>query len=633
MNATHHPISHLARDTSLNDATQTVQPSASIPAIDLGTNARTGEALQVLYITSAKDFPEEVEAMEESFDRHQLNAGLLDLGDIEGADGVEKQRDLESQIALLHKKGRINDATLVIISMHGDNEAAPADHDAPSNNVSDGVENSPDKNKVKNKSYMLSVLGGALKVDFQWLISRVRNTMGDGVPYKGQIHLIACGAKRCMDLVADDGFSYVAYGGKKSVYVLDGQITCLAVTDLLGQCHRDRIAFPTPEKIAEHAASISGATVSFKTPTESASFSPLKSTPQPMVITKAVSQSLATKAARVLEEKLAHGSASAVKKTIKKFGEDIWMHLDEQSIFEVVESDRDVVKKLTVLADHDWPLDGVDHEGNSLLHIAAETEDLELIDFCMDVKLNINAKNKAGERPLHVAVSAGSVGAVRRLVKAGANPSTWFIFGDEKYNLLHVAIGFGNNEVIKAVLESLLLEINAVTGYGQKSALHFSAEMGNSRAIGLLAAKRADLNIKDKNGDTPLHLAIRSGSLKAARALIEAGADLSLANNEGVQPLMLAAMKKNGEFMVSLLISHGARINATDQNGDTALHCAAQAGNLPSVRVLLNAGANLKLINRRGYTPEECARRFMQRPVVKFLREFRPGRPTTKHRL
>jgi ankyrin repeat protein len=286
-----------------------------------------------------------------------------------------------------------------------------------------------------------------------------------------------------------------------------------------------------------------------------------------------------------------------------------------------------------VLADHDWPLDGVDDEGNSLLHIAAETEDLELIDFCMDVELNINAKNKAGERPLHVAVSAGSVGAVRRLVKAGANPSTWFIFGDEKYNLLHVAIGFGNNEVIKAVLESPLLEINAVTGYGQKSALHFSAEMGNSRAIGLLAAKRADLNIKDKNGDTPLHLAIRSGSLKAARVLIEAGADLSLANNEGVQPLMLAAMKKNGEFMVSLLISHGARINATDQNGDTALHHAAQAGRLPSVRVLLNAGANLKLINRRGYTPEECARRFMQRPVVKFLREFRPGRPTTKHRL
>ena len=540
MNATHHPISHLARDTSLNDATQTVQPSASIPAVDLGPSARIGEALQVLYITSAKDFPREVEAMEESFSRHQLNAGLLDLGDIEGADVVEKRRDLDLQIAHLHKEGRINDATLVIISMHGDDEVVPADHDAPSNNVSDGVENASDRNKVKNNSYMLSVLGGALEVDFNWLISRVRNTKGDGVPYKGQIHLTACGAKRCMDLVADDGFSYVAYGGKKSVYVLDGQITCMAVIDLLGQCHRNRIAFPTPEKIAEHAASISGATVSFKTPTHSMSFSALKSTPQPMVITEAVREGLATKATRVLEEKLAHGSASSVKKTIEKFGEDIWMHLDEQSIFEVVESGRDVVKKLTVLADHDWPLDDVDDEGNSLLHLAAETEDLELIDFCLDAELNINQKNKIGERPLHIALSAGDVDAVKRLVAAGADPSLWFVRGDEKYNLFHIAIGFGNNEVIKAILESPLLKINAVTGDGQKSALHLAAEMGNSRAIGLLAATRADLNITDKNGDTPLHLAVRSGSLEAARALIEAGADLALANNEGDTPLQLA---------------------------------------------------------------------------------------------
>ena len=147
MNATHHPMPNLVRDNSLNNATQTVQPIASLPAVDLGPNVRPGEALQVLYITSATDFPEEVEAMEESFDRHQLNAGLLDLGDIEGADEVEKQRDLESQIALLHKKGRINDATLVIISMHGDDEAAPADHDAPSNKASDGVENAPDSHR------------------------------------------------------------------------------------------------------------------------------------------------------------------------------------------------------------------------------------------------------------------------------------------------------------------------------------------------------------------------------------------------------------------------------------------------------------------------------------------------------
>ena len=98
MNATNLPISQLARAGSLNNAAQTVQPSASISTVDLGPNARPGEPLQVLYITSRKDFPVEVKAMEESFSLHQLNAGLLELGNIEGQDPHKKQCDLEAKI-------------------------------------------------------------------------------------------------------------------------------------------------------------------------------------------------------------------------------------------------------------------------------------------------------------------------------------------------------------------------------------------------------------------------------------------------------------------------------------------------------------------------------------------------------
>lgn len=620
MNATHLPLSNLARATLQNNTTQTVQPGTSLAAVDLGPNVRPGEALQILYVTAKADFPEEVKAMEESFSRHQLNAGLLDLGDIQGNDLVERLQDLEFQIAQLHKNGRLNDDTIVFISMHG--ETTPSDQDVRLDEMSDGVENASDSNYVKNGSYMLSVLNDKLRVDFSWLISRFRNTIGNGIPYKGQIHLIACGAKRCMDLVADDGFSYVAYGGRKKVFTMDGQITCLSVIDLLGQCHRDRTEFPTPEKIAEHAASISGATVSFKTPSQSHSFSPLKSTPQPLVVNKNVAEALATRGARILEEKLAHGSADAVKKTIKKFGEQIWRHLHRLSAFEAVESKRDVIEKLSLLEDHDWFLDQVDEDGNSLFHVAAEMEDLALIDFCIDAGLNINAKNKEGERPLHVAVSIGAVDAVRRLVNEGANPGLWFISGGEKYNLLHIATGFGNHEVIKAMLESPSLEINAVTGYGQKSALHLAAEIDNGRAIGLLAAKRADLNIRDKDGNTPLHLAISSGNIKAARALLEAGANPSSANHKHLQPLMIAADKKRGQYMVSLLIFHDAQVNSRDAGHWTPLHYAARAGNLQSVKMLTNAGAKSSVINADGDTPKKLAEKYQHQSVIKFFSTF-----------
>ena len=334
-----------------------------------------------------------------------------------------------------------------------------------------------------------------------------------------------------------------------------------------------------------------------------------------------------------MEEKLAHGSAAAVEKTIEKFGEMIWEHLSLTAIFEVVDSERDVIEKLTLLDEYQWPLDSVNDDGDSLLHIAAETGDQALLDFCIGVGININAKNKKGERPLHVAVSSESVDAVKTLVKAGANPGLYFLSNDESYSLFHIATSFGNNEIIKALLESPLLEINAGTGYGKKSALHFAAELDNSRAISLLASKGADLNIRDRRGDMPLHLAIRSVSIKAARALIEAGADLTLANSEGLQPLMIAAINKKGQYLVSLLISHNVDVNAADGDGDTAIHHAASAGNLQSVKLLVSAGADLSLVNRSGRTAEELAERFGQHSVAKFLNKFRSRRPTPKHRL
>ena len=633
MNAFNPLITNQQSAISPGKTTRPVDPVAEIPAIDLGPHAQPGGPLQVLYITSAEDFPEELEAMRESFGRHQLNAGILELDEVEGADVIEKRRDLEARIAQLHEDGRLDDNTVVIISMHGDDgvEAQDRVSSSPKENSTQSTE--PNSPNVKIESYKLSVMGDALEVDFTWLISRIRNTVEEGTPYRGQIHLTACGAKRCMDLVAGDGFSYVAYGGGKSVFVKDAQLTCLAVIDLLGHCHRQRIAFPAAEKIAEHAASVSGATVSVTTSDQSIAYSAVKSTPQPLIFNRAVQDSMASKGARAMEEKLAHGSADAVKKTIEKFGEQIWICLPERSIFDAVDSERDVIKKLTLLADHQFPLDPVNREGNSLLHIAAEMGDLALLDFCIDAGLGIEKKNNQGERPLHVAVAAGSVAAVKRLIENGANPGSWYVGENEKYNLLHIATGFGNNDVIAEMLESPLLEINAVTGAREKSALHFAAELDNGRAVGLFAAKRADLNIRDKEGNTPLHLAIKSGSVKAARALLEAGADPSSENHDGVHPLMLAAMKTNGHYSLNLLINHGARVNATDQYKDTALHYAAQAGNLQSVKILVNAGAAPGMINQRRLTPVMLAKSFERRSVVKFLSEFRPGRSTTKHRL
>ncbi|MEO0314832.1 MAG: hypothetical protein RI928_1288 [Pseudomonadota bacterium] len=534
-----------ARATSLNTATLPVQTSASSPAVDLGPNVRSGEALQVLYITSEQDFPKEVEVMEESFGRHQLNAGLLELSHIEGKDLHERQWDLKAKIAQLHKVGLINDSTVTIISMHGVDGLASAHHEPYLQNNQTDVDRASNRSASSNKPYMLSVMDGALEFDFHWLVSCVRNISGCGATYKGQIHLSACKAKRCMDLVAGDGFPYVAYGGRKTVLGEDARVTCLAVIDLLGHCHRDRIEFPSPEKIAEHAAGVSGSSVSVTTSEKPIYFSTLKSTPICTILNKSVIAWLDTKASRVLAQKLRHGSFASVQNAEEKFGKIIWSALDSQAAFYAIKSKRDVISKLIFLEKNRWSFEAKDHKGDSLLHKALKSEDLEVINFCIDQKLNTNAENNKGDRPLHYALTGGMVDEVKSLINGGANPSLFFVENGEAFNFLHYAVAYADNECIAAVLESPLLEINALGSSRNFTALHFAAFMNKSEAITLLAAKGADLNIMSGEGSTPLQLANKAGNVEAAKALIEAGASLSLAANDGERPSISAVRDKS----------------------------------------------------------------------------------------
>jgi hypothetical protein len=69
----------------------------------------------------------------------------------------------------------------------------------------------------------------------------------------------------------------------------------------------------------------------------------------------------------------------------------------------------------------------------------------------------------------------------------------------------------------------------------------------------LLLSHRADANVKDNNGDTPLHLVIKSGKNlgeyfnlpEIVSLLIANGADVNAKNNAGDTPIRIAEMQKN----------------------------------------------------------------------------------------
>ena len=49
---------------------------------------------------------------------------------------------------------------------------------------------------------------------------------------------------------------------------------------------------------------------------------------------------------------------------------------------------------------------------------------------------------------------------------------------------------------------------------------------------------------------------------------------------------------KDGEKCAEMLVKSGANVNATKENGETALHIGARAGQLKMVKALLQEGAD-----------------------------------------
>ncbi|XP_056654893.1 85/88 kDa calcium-independent phospholipase A2 isoform X4 [Monodelphis domestica] len=91
-------------------------------------------------------------------------------------------------------------------------------------------------------------------------------------------------------------------------------------------------------------------------------------------------------------------------------------------------------------------------------------------------------------------------------------------------------------------------------------------------------------------------------------------------NEEGCTPLHLACRKGDGESLVELVQYCHARMDVTDNNGETAFHYAVQGDN-PQVLQLLgkNPSAGLNQVNNKGQTPLHLACQLGKPEMVRVL--------------
>jgi hypothetical protein len=91
-----------------------------------------------------------------------------------------------------------------------------------------------------------------------------------------------------------------------------------------------------------------------------------------------------------------------------------------------------------------------------------------------------------------------------------------------------------------------------------------------AKIVRLIVAKGANVNARDKDGNTALISVAVFENADALQALIDAGADVNAKNKQGVTALMRAA--KDGELPnIKVLFAAGADVDAQDEDGWTAL--------------------------------------------------------------
>ena len=103
-----------------------------------------------------------------------------------------------------------------------------------------------------------------------------------------------------------------------------------------------------------------------------------------------------------------------------------------------------------------------------------------------------------------------------------------------------------------------------------KPSIHEAAKDGNIKAVKQHLAGGVDVNVKNKNGQTPLHRAVSYDCREIINLLVANGADVNEKAKYGGTPLMYAASNGNKEI-AELLIAKGADLNADDGRGSTPL--------------------------------------------------------------
>ncbi|CAB0030052.1 unnamed protein product [Trichogramma brassicae] len=305
-------------------------------------------------------------------------------------------------------------------------------------------------------------------------------------------------------------------------------------------------------------------------------------------------------------------------------------------------------------------LDSPDAEGETGLHMACrkydddddDNDDILKMIFFKSKSSRIDARNRWGDTPLHLALRNNRKRITKWLLRRGADPNAPNERGQTPLHAMTQPRP-RDDRLVKMffrVSRGSELRIDAQDDEGS-APLHLAVRRGHARALELLLRRGADpnvidargatplhrvcedrhelaelffalcdlarepaqINVRDNEGNAPLHLALRKASRETMELLLRRGADPNLANAQGETPLLQIVRENREVDLIETLLEFSddeyrpVRMNDRDREGNSPLHLALLRDDCNKwrkvVELLLRGGADPNLTNEEGQTP------------------------------
>ncbi|KAG4095691.1 ankyrin repeat-containing domain protein [Neocallimastix lanati (nom. inval.)] len=229
-----------------------------------------------------------------------------------------------------------------------------------------------------------------------------------------------------------------------------------------------------------------------------------------------------------------------------------------------------------------------DIEGNTPMTLAYKKGNIKIFRYLVSY-LDINQKDGQHNSILYYAIEKEDIETVKDLISIGIDINLKNSFEDAAVDC---AIFKGNLEIMDILLENDNVLLNK-RNYLGKTPLISMIKADNytpdqkERIIDRFIEKGTDVNLTDKDGNSPLACAIKENYLSIVKLLIKNGANVNTKNKDGNSPLV-DAIQANNLTVVKLLTENGADVHIKNNEGNSSLEYAVHAENYEIANYLYN---------------------------------------------